>query len=253
MIGCVIALLVGLVGGCAEQKKPEGTGVATGRDELTIYGALKSIFRDGESSEVVNLDAILPDTNVFGIGAMSGLRGEITIVDGMAYLSYPDGADDVRTESTYSPTEGATLLVIGEASDWHSVKISTDISFDEIDDQVSKLAASVGVDPEKPFAFRVTGRFPALQWHVIDGRRLEGGGGSHNDHLSASVLQQGEDVQGTIVGFYSAAHQGVITHMGSHTHIHSVIDEPLSSGHVDNVVLPAGSIIRISSNLRNQR
>ena len=32
--------------------------------------------------------------------------------------------------------------------------------------------------------------------------------------------------------------------MGSKTHIHCVIFEPLSSGHVDHVIIPAGTTVK---------
>lgn len=48
----------------------------------------------------------------------------------------------------------------------------------------------------------------------------------------------------TLVGFYSESDQGVFTHMGSKTHIHCALDEPLYTGHVDHVTIPAGTTLR---------
>jgi len=46
-----------------------------------------------------------------------------------------------------------------------------------------------------------------------------------------------------LIGFHSTAHHGVFTHMGSDTHIHCIIEEPFVAGHVDHVVLPAGTMV----------
>ncbi len=57
-------------------------------------------------------------------------------------------------------------------------------------------------------------------------------------------------MRGTLVGFYSPRHHGVFTHMGSNAHAHCVAEKPLSSGHVDDVVILEGAKIRFSPNLR---
>jgi acetolactate decarboxylase len=207
------------------------------------------MMHDGKTTETVNLDSLLPNDKVYAVGAISELRGEITVIAGTAYLSYPDGPTDVRTDTTLSPEEGATLLVATEITDWHPAETVTNITWEELDQRIGYLAASVGVDPDKPFAFLVHGQLLDIRWHVINGSQLEDGGGSHEEHSSASIQLTEDEARATLIGFYSPDHQGVFTHMGSKTHIHCVIEDPLSSGHVESVVLPAGTIITFSANL----
>jgi acetolactate decarboxylase len=93
--------------------------------------------------------------------------------------------------------------------------------------------------------FLVEGDFEELQWHVIDGRRLSGNETSHRDHLKAAVRHTSVRATGTLVGFYSPNDQGVFTHMGSKTHVHCVVGEPVGAGHVDHVDLPAGVTFKL--------
>ena len=79
--------------------------------------------------------------------------------------------------------------------------------------------------------------------HVIDGRR-QAGGESHQDHLAAAVRSRRDRAPATLVGFFSKSDQGVFTHMGSKTHLHCVVTDSLSSGHVDRVDVPAGTTVK---------
>ncbi len=53
-------------------------------------------------------------------------------------------------------------------------------------------------------------------------------------------------VEGSVApeGFYSQSDEGIFTHMGSKTHIHCVLYDPLASGHVDHVTVPVGTTIK---------
>ena len=218
----------------AGDRPPEG---------VQVFGALRAMFHEGRTAEVVNLGSLLPNEDLYAVGALAGLRGEVTIIRGEAFLSYPDGTRSIRTEARTSTTEGATLLVAGQVSDWVPVSTDRDIGFEDLDQRIAALAASAGLDPGEPFPFVVEGEVRDLRWHVIDGSRLSAGGRSHQDHMQASVRTSTASCRATLVGFYSEEHQGVFTHMGSKTHVHCVVAEPLSAGHVDHVVIPAGTTV----------
>jgi acetolactate decarboxylase len=194
---------------------------------------------------MVTLDTMLPNPELYAVGALADLSGEITIIGGKAYLSYPEGAQDTRTEMTLQTNAGAALLAAAEVPGWRSVTAENTIHFENLDEVIGKLAASAGINPDARFPFLLEGEFEDLQWHVVDGRRLSPAGGtSHQGHLAASNRHRLDRSSAILVGFYSAGDQGVFTHMGSKTHIHCVIEDPLASGHVDHVTIPAGTIIK---------
>jgi acetolactate decarboxylase len=166
------------------------------------------MFHEGQIGATVTLDSMLPDPDLYAIGALAGLAGEVTIVGGRAYLSCPDG-DATRTETPSPTNAAATLLVAARVPAWRSFPI------------------------ERP-----------------NGSRLAAGGASHQDHMGAAVKATRDRAAATtLVGFFSQGDQGVFTHMGSKTHIHCVLEEPLATGHVDRVVIPAGASVKFPAGL----
>jgi acetolactate decarboxylase len=202
------------------------------------------MLHEGRTGSTVALDAVLPNPDLYAVGALAGLSGEVTVLRGMAYLSHAEGADETRTEATPRPRAGATLLVAAEVADWRAVTISRPIRFEEFDGEIAELAAAAGMSLKERFPFLVEGDLEELQWHVVDGRRLTAGRTSHEDHLAAAVKMSLDRARATLVGFYSRNDRGVFTHMNSETHVHCVVDDPVSSGHVDHVTLPAGTTVK---------
>jgi acetolactate decarboxylase len=202
------------------------------------------MFHEGQTGAAVTLDRMLPNSDLYAVGALAGLAGEITIVAGTVHLSYPQGPEDARTETVSRSEAGAALLVAAEVPGWHSVRTESAIPFEAFDEEIGRLAASVGLSLTGRFPFLLEGEFEELRWHVIDGRGLQGGGTSHEDHLVAAVRIARDRAPATLVGFYSSSDQGVFTHAGSRTHVHCVLDDAAASGHVDHVVVPAGTTVR---------
>ncbi len=233
LLPCLVSL------GCAAS----GGGGASWDGEVQVHGALRAMFHQGETGKKVGMDALLPNPDLYALGALVDLSGEITVIGGKAYLSYPDG-DNARNEAPSHTDAGATLLVSAKVPSWSSHVTGKPIRFAELDREIGKLAAAAGMNLDRRFPFLMTGFFDDLQWHVIDGTRLKSGGTSHRDHLAAAVKLRSPRTRATLIGFYSKRDEGVFTHMGSATHVHCLIDEPLSTGHVDHVTIPAGTTVQ---------
>ncbi len=219
--------------------------VVAGSSDIQVFGSLRGMFHQGSIGPQVDLAEHLPDSRLFGVGALSGLRGEITIVGGRLHLARAEG-DAVRHTVVSRSDESAALLVMSSVERWVPVTIDTAIPFEKLDAEIERLARQAGIKAEA-FAVYAEGDLENLSWHVIDGARLEGGGSSHHDHLEASIRQKAGKTRGKLVGFFSKKHQGVFTHKGASTHFHVVVDEPLTSGHVDGVTIPAGTTLRFSA------
>jgi acetolactate decarboxylase len=220
--------------------------------EVWVHGALRAMLHEGRTGAIVSLDSLLPNPDLYALGALADLAGEVTVVGGKAYLSYPDGADASRTETAARTTAAAALLVGAEVPAWNRVVTERRIRFEDLDVEIAELATSTGVGLQGRFPFLIEGDFEDLHWHVIDGRRLGAGAASHQDHEAAAVHVELARASGTLLGFYSESDQGVLTHMGSKTHIHCALDAPLSTGHVDGVTLPAGTRVAFPAG-RNPR
>ncbi len=211
--------------------------------DVQVFGALRAMMHEGQTGAVVQLDSLLPDPQLYAVGALADLAGEVTIVGGQVHLSYPDDTA-TRTVTSSRSDAAAALLVAARVPAWRSVRIEASIAFADLDAAIARHAAAAGVPADARVPFLLEGEFEDLQWHVIDGRRLPKGESSHAAHLAASARAQRDRARATLVGFFSTRDQGVFTHMGSNTHIHCVLTDPSAAGHVDHVVVPAGATLR---------
>ena len=212
--------------------------------EVKSYGAMRAMFHEHQRGTMVTLGKITPNPNLYAVGALTDLAGEITIVNGAVHLSYPVGKEDSRTEVITRSGAGATLLVTAEVAEWKSATINKTITFDRFDEEIGKLAVESGLGPDQRFPFILEGEFEDLRWHVVDGSRIPDNARSCEDHRKASFQAGREKAFATLIGFYSTSDQGVFTKMGSNTHIHCILENPVTSGHVDHVTIVAGTIVK---------
>jgi acetolactate decarboxylase len=202
------------------------------------------MFHEGQTGAMATLDTLLPNPNLYAVGALAELSGEVTVVAGKAYLSYPEAGDSMRTETPDRTNAAATLLVVSEVPAWRSIVTERAIRFEELDEAIARIATTAGMQLDQRFPFLMEGTFDDLHWHVIDGRRLSPEATSHLDHWAAAAKTRRSRAKATLVGFYSESDHGVFTHMDTRTHIHCALDQPLGAGHVDHVTVPAGTTIK---------
>lgn len=211
--------------------------------DIRVWGTLRAMFHEGRTGAAVSLATLLPDPHLFALGALAELAGEVTILAGSAHLAFPDG-DGARAEVETRSERAAALLVAARVPAWRSVRTEHAIAFADLDAAIARLAAEAGLPADARVPFLLEGEFTDLRWHVIDGRRLAGGANSPQDHLAASVRLHRTHARGTLLGFYSPFDQGVFTQRSARTHIHCVLADPPATGHVDHVVVPAGTTVR---------
>lgn len=216
---------------------------ANSTNKLEVHGALRAMFHQGQTGTVATLDTLTPNPNLYAVGALTELSGEITIIGGETYLSYSQADGTARCEVSKQSDAGATLLVSTEVEKWVNIATPHAIAWKDFDLAIAKLASAASLDLEGRFPFMLEGEFENLQWHVIDGKRLTSGGTSHEDHLAASVQTKRDRVKAKLIGFYSPRDKTIFTHHDSTTHVHCVVDAPLATGHVDHVIIPAGTLV----------
>jgi hypothetical protein len=145
------------------------------------------------------------------------MRGEITILDGAAWISVGE-RDGGR--ATHAPTsEGAALLVLAKVPSWRTIAIEADISFADLDARIEEYISASGIATDQPVPFMVDGTVD-VTWHVLKGPPTPGA--NPHDHARNAIVGKSSG-NATVVGFFSKKHQGVFTHMGQNVHAH-VID-----------------------------
>lgn len=237
-------------------------GQETAPFKLTHYGHFKKMMHKKITDGVVDLKQAISQPHLYGVGAPAHGTGEITVVDGKLWLDY--GADGLGN-AKHEPAKGeqAVLLVTAEVSKWRDVNVPKDMGATELHEFILSQAGSNGLDTKTPFPFMLEGRYFDLDWHVLNGLKTSGGGhngflmklwgtfkdfvgmgGGHKGVFKKSKEHQADNT-GKIVGFYSAASQGVYTHPGESWHLHLVIEKEGKAGHVDAISVRKGTVLKL--------
>jgi alpha-acetolactate decarboxylase len=101
-----------------------------------------------------------------------------------------------------------------------------------------------GIDTALAFPFMITGVLKAVDWHVIDwpdGDTVH----THEKHKSSGLSGTMEEAEVTIVGFYSSKHHAIFTHHTTNMHMHVINKDHTIAGHVDNLTLGPGAMLRL--------
>ncbi len=216
--------------------------------EFRMYGALRAVMHEADYGSKVAVADLLAAPGGHGVGALEGLAGEVTFDGGVAWISTPAGDGELHTEriAAGSSTElGAALLAFHRVERWSPHAVEEPASLLELGDRVREVAEAAGLATGQPVPFRVEGTLRELRYHIIDGAALPPGPSSHEAHQAAAVRVEHDAVQGTLIGVWSTGHAGVFTHMGETVHVHATVPEPLGSGHVDAVHVPAGATLML--------
>ncbi|MFT7671436.1 MAG: alpha-acetolactate decarboxylase [Planctomycetota bacterium] len=207
---------------------------------VSCWGSLREVLREGETEGRVQLERVV-QKGTWGVGALEGLEGEITIIDGATSLAIVEGGE--LTHRELAESDEATLLVIANVEEW-SEQILPEVQ--TLSDLEFVLEAAIRESDfhtsEGPVPLRIEGRFDYVAVHVMD----------HSCPIAnpdgpPPWRWSGAQATGTIVGVYARGQGGVLTHHGQSVHLHAVLqtaDGQYLSGHLDEVALGAG--VRLS-------
>jgi hypothetical protein len=213
---------------------------------IQTYGSLNRAMEDGDTEPKLSLAKLRGDKTLIGLGALSGFRGELLIADGEIWASYPKDDGTSYAQEVGTREEVAAFAVTAHVPRWQGLPIPENVSFDDLEDNVAKLATDAGLDPERPFPFMIDGALVNLKFHVVDGRAFPPGTKLNDDALMAAAAKTTRaSTPGVLVGFYSKRSAPEFLHPNSHLHLHVLIRADQQMGHVDHVDLPSGITFRV--------
>ena len=247
----VVVVSIASATACARTTQPaetvkDGT-TATGErrgqpePEVQVWGALRSVMHEGKTEGKVALQSIVPGPHSFAVGALSELRGEVTILDDDVVVSLGEPGGGVRTLAQPAPGEMATLLVRAVVPSWTRHTIDHAIESNRVDEEIESVVKSAGLDIGARTPIVIEAKAKNLEWHVLGGR-AQPGQNAHHGPRSVGKLS-GATV--TLVGFFSRNDVAVFTHMGEHSHFHVVTNGERMTGHVDSMALEPGAVVRL--------
>jgi acetolactate decarboxylase len=205
--------------------------VASTRDGLVEFiGAQSKTFETGKADAVLSLRS---------------LQGsEVTKVLGASYTV------------DHSWDHDAIFLVWSSQRKWRDVAIPESVSgYLELQKFVKAQAETTGIDSSKPFPFLVAGAPKKIKWHInVDKSESKPITQELFAKSKASYIIEGEQVD--MIGFYSEHHPGVFitrytpaiqpdSGQTNALHIHFVSRKGEAAGHVDDMTLGSGMVLRL--------
>src|SRR5450759_186759 len=207
------------------------------------YGAFGNMIQQRNYLAAVALKDVADDLATDAVGALSGLRGEISMIEGKLIVSY--GAE-CGTACPAAAAETATLLATATARNWRPVPIDKDLDAKAVESFIREQAKANGLEETKPFPFRINGALTNFVMHVNAAPNPRFKGHGSFDEMAVTGLAKGPRVAGSVVGFYAPpALQGVITHMGEFFHSHYVDEQRTMTAHLDTFGIAAGSALML--------
>lgn len=205
-------------------------------------------MRGGQTDARIGLAAVGDDA--IAVGALTGLEGEITILDGAVWVARPDGKDINVSGPIASPDDQATLLTLANVRQWDRVELEMNgtATGSELDRLIERTAREHGIDASRPFPFVIEGVAAQVDIHVINGYCLHA-----PQPMEADMKPWRWSIEAPtavrIVGFYAADSAGVLTHHGTAIHVHVLVerDGRTITGHIDGVTLQPGATVLLPS------
>jgi acetolactate decarboxylase len=243
-------LLSALLAACATATIP-----AVREGLVEHYGSQKTIFDTGKAEGRVPLAAMSGANGAFGVGAVAGLDGEITVYEGKPFVTKVRGSGFTMD---HGHDHAAIFAVWTKNTQWRDEPLPNDIkTYLDLQRHVKARAAAAGIDMAKPFPFLLTGVPAELKWHInVD--LTEGKPVSRElfAKSKANYVMKNQPVD--IVGFYSEKHPGIFISayapaikekdVKNAIHIHLVTKDGKSAGHIDDLTFSGGMTLRLPKN-----
>jgi acetolactate decarboxylase len=210
--------------------------------EVNYKGALKNIMHKGDLSAKTDLSEFESIENLYALGAIENLKGEIQIFNGEVYNSYVEGKE-IKFDSTYS--KKATLFVYATVKDWLTLTIPQEIRTEkELEKYLEKIANENNIDTKQAFPFLIQGKASELTWHVIDWKDGDTEH-SHEKHISSGLNGTIKNQEVELLGFYSDSHHAIFTHHTTNMHIHLKLNSGKIAGHLDEFKLGTNMTLKL--------
>jgi acetolactate decarboxylase len=197
--------------------------------DVKIVSAMKNVMWKGELGGKIKLDTISNKNNLYGLGPLEGLQGEILINDGVSYIAKVNADKSMQVDTSFNVS--APFFVLAKVKQWQEIKLPDSIlNIQHLETFIDKKTKS----RKRPFAFKLKGRAKSAKIHVQnlpEGTVVTSPKEAHQGQVNYELQDQGVE----IIGFFSTEHQGVFTHHDSYLHMHLITDDKAMMGHLDDI------------------
>ncbi|HMQ08092.1 MAG TPA: acetolactate decarboxylase [Saprospiraceae bacterium] len=194
---------------------------------VIVVGEMKNVMRKGQLHGNIYLDTISRKDNLYGLGPVEDLAGEILIIGGRSYKSSVLSDTEMHVEETYDIK--APFFGYANISDWKELTLPDSIqSLEQLEiylDKTTKLSA-------RPFMFKLSGIVEYASIHIVNlpkGTKVNSPEEAHKGLVSYTINNEASD----IIGFFSTDHKTIFTHHDTWLHMHLITADRQKMGHLD--------------------
>lgn len=204
--------------------------------EVKIAGAMKNVMWKGQLHGNIQLDTIANRTNLYGLGPVAYLSGEIVIIDGKSYKSTVVSDTTMKVEVTYDIK--APFFGYANISKWTEQNLPDSIQTIR---QLEEYLEQVTKDSSRPLMFKISGTVEQATIHIVNlpkGSTVSSPEEAHKGQKSYELKNEQSD----IIGFFSTEHKAIFTHHDTYLHMHLITTDRQKMGHLDEVMFKKGAM-----------
>jgi len=205
-------------------------------NEVKIVGEMKNVMWKGQLYGNIKLDTIANKTNLYGLGPVEYLAGEILIIDGKSYKSTVTSDTTMKVEETYDIK--APFFGYANISKWTEQTLPDSIQTIQ---QLETYLDKVTKNSPRPFIFKLTGTVEQATIHIVNlpkGSKVSSPDEAHKGQKNYELINE----QADIVGFFSTEHKAIFTHHDTFLHMHLMTTDKQKMGHLDKVLFKKGTM-----------
>jgi acetolactate decarboxylase len=205
-------------------------------NKVKIVGEMKNVMWKGQLYGNIDLDTIANKNNLYGLGPIENLAGEIMIIEGKSYKSTVVSDTSMIVEETYSLK--APFFGYANITNWteQTLPDSTQTAM-QLEQYLDNITASY----PRPFLFKLEGTVEQASIHIVN---LPKGSivSSPDEAHAGQVNYELENEPAEIIGFFSTMHKAIFTHHDTFLHMHLITSDRKKMGHLDQLRFKKGSM-----------
>jgi len=205
-------------------------------NSVKIVGQMKDVMWKGQLYGNVKLDTIANKTNLYGLGPVEYLSGEILIIDGKSYKSTVVSDTTMKVEETYDIK--APFFGYANIAKWKEQTLPDSIQTIQ---QLEQYLDNVTKSSPRPFLFKLSGTVEQATIHIVNlpkDSKVSSPDEAHKGQKNYKL----ENEQSEIIGFFSTEHKAIFTHHDTFLHMHLITADRQKMGHLDEVLLKKGTM-----------
>lgn len=205
-------------------------------NSVEVVGQMRNVMWKGELSGIFDLNTIANKTDLYGLGPVEYLAGEILIVDGKAYKSTVVSDTKMKVEETFNIK--APFFAYANISAWKKSTLPDTVqTIQQLEEYLDKLTET----SNRPFVFKLAGKVDQATIHIVNlpkGSKVSSPDDAHVGQTSYEL----KDESSEIIGFFSTAHKAIFTHHNTFLHMHLITSDRKKMGHLDKALFKKGTM-----------